>query len=131
MCEAVPDALVDGYRDLIDGLTLPDADDRHVLAAAIRSGSQVIVTENLNDFPKSVLQTYDIEAQGADVFVLHLIDLAPATVLGVVQEQAADLSAPSMTVSQLLGRLEGAGLPRSVAELRRLGGRPSGRWAWA
>ena len=51
MCDAVPDCLTTGYEELIDGLHLPDPDDRHVLAAAIRSGSQVIVTENLSDFP--------------------------------------------------------------------------------
>lgn len=63
MCDAVADCLVAGYEELIDGLHLPDRDDRHVLAAAIRSGSQVIVTENLSDFPTPVLQTYNIEAQ--------------------------------------------------------------------
>jgi predicted nucleic acid-binding protein len=46
MKEAVRDCLVTGYQKLIDGLTLPDPDDRHVLAAAIRAGAQVIVTYN-------------------------------------------------------------------------------------
>ena len=32
-------ALVTGYEPLIEGLSLPDPDDRHVLAAAIRSQS--------------------------------------------------------------------------------------------
>src|SRR5687767_9319707 len=50
MNRALPDVLVTGYEELIDGLTLPDPNDRHVLAAAIRSGAQVIVTTNLDDF---------------------------------------------------------------------------------
>lgn len=53
MCAAVDDCLVDGYQELIEGLVLPDADDRHVLAAAIRAGAQVIVTNNTKDFPAS------------------------------------------------------------------------------
>jgi hypothetical protein len=53
MCKAIPDCLVTGYEDLIEGLELPDPDDRHVLAAAIRAGAQTIVTVNLRDFPTS------------------------------------------------------------------------------
>jgi hypothetical protein len=33
----VPDAKVAGYEKLIQGLELPDSNDRHVLAAAIKS----------------------------------------------------------------------------------------------
>ena len=51
MDQAVPDCLVEGYESLIEGLSLPDPDDRHVLAAAIRAGAQTIVTINLKDFP--------------------------------------------------------------------------------
>jgi predicted nucleic acid-binding protein len=49
------DALVTGYENLIDGLHLPDPDDRHVLAAAIRGRADVIVKANVKDFPAEVL----------------------------------------------------------------------------
>src|SRR3990167_7906546 len=39
---AIPDALVTGYEDLCSRLDLPDPDDRHALAAAIRSKAEVI-----------------------------------------------------------------------------------------
>jgi hypothetical protein len=77
MDRAALDALVVGYENLIPKLTLPDENDRHVLAAAIRGKAQVIVTMNLKDFPAEVLQKYDMEAQHPDEFILRLIDLAP------------------------------------------------------
>jgi len=46
MDQAVPDCRVEGYEPLIEGLELPDASDRHVLAAAIRAGAQAIVSHN-------------------------------------------------------------------------------------
>lgn len=118
MCDAVPDCLTTGYEGLIDHLTLPDPDDRHVLAAAIRAGSGVIVTENLSNFPTEALEPYNIEAQTPDVFVVHLIDLAPTTVAGVVQAQAAALIDPPMTAPEVLDHLARSGLPRSAALLR-------------
>lgn len=57
--------LVDGARGscleitdhevLIDSLKLPDPDDRHVLAAAIKAKAQVIVTAILRSFPAEAL----------------------------------------------------------------------------
>ena len=120
MCDAVPDCLTTGYRSLIGALDLPDPGDRHVLAAAIRSGSQVIVTENTRDFPPSILKTYDTEAQTPDVFVLHLIDLSPTTVARVIDEQVQALNRPPLSRADVLDRLARSGLRRSVAELRRL-----------
>ena len=51
MNKAVPDALVTGFEPLIDSIDLPDVDDRHVAAAAVRSNAEIIVTLNLRDFP--------------------------------------------------------------------------------
>jgi predicted nucleic acid-binding protein len=51
---AVPDCLVTGYEPLVEGLKLPDANDRHVLAAAIKAGAQVIVTRNLRTSPPAI-----------------------------------------------------------------------------
>ena len=52
----VVDCIVTGYETLIPSLTMPDPDDRHVLAAAIRCGADLIVTFNLKDFPEAVLK---------------------------------------------------------------------------
>jgi len=59
MEKAVPGSQVTGYESLIDGLELPDADDRHVLAAAIRCGAAAIITTNLKEFPKEQLDKYE------------------------------------------------------------------------
>ena len=118
MCEAIPDCIVEGFESLIDGLSLPDPDDRHVLAAAIRSSAQLIVTANLKDFPKKVLATYDLEAIHPDDFILDLIDLQPGKVAEVISKQAAALKNPRMSVSQVLDKLHDVGLPQSVAKIR-------------
>lgn len=118
MCDAVADCIVEGYESLIAGIELPDPDDRHVLAAAIRCHAQVIVTTNIVDFPEHELCRYGIEAQTPDQFVLHLVDLAPATVASIVQQQADALRRPSHTFDEILDRLIHVGLKRSVAALR-------------
>ena len=117
MVQAVPDCLVGGYQPLIDELELPDPDDRHVLAAAIQAGAEIIVTLNLRDFPDVVLEQYGIEAQSPDEFVLDLLSLSPAAVAAVVEEQAADLKNPPMSAEQLLNTLERS-LPAATRELR-------------
>ena len=117
MSQAVPDCLVTGFDALMESLVLPDPDDRHVLAAAIRAGAQVIVTFNLDDFPEAQLAQYDVEAKHPDEFVLDAIDLARGLVTTVVSEQAAALRAPPRTVGELLDTLRDQGLVRSAAKL--------------
>lgn len=122
MNRAIPDVLVTGFEGLIAGLDLPDADDRHVLAAAIRAGAQVIVTANLDDFPAEKLTPYAIEAQHPDEFVLHQLDLAAGLVCTAVAEQAASLKNPPRTLADILDALRDNGLVRTVARLRELFG---------
>jgi hypothetical protein len=114
----VRDCLVTGYEDLISALTLPDPDDRHVLAAAIRARANVIVTANLTDFPSKILTGYGIEAQHPDEFIQHLLELAPALVCGAAKKQRESLKNPPMSVEQYLQSLERQGLAQTVATLR-------------
>jgi len=122
MNAAIPDCLVRGYEDLVESLALPDSDDRHVLAAAIRSGASAIVTSNLADFPTQALAPFQIEPKHPDDFVTELIDSAPAVVLAAVTRQAAELRSPPRSVSDLFETLQSVGLPMSVARLRELFG---------
>jgi hypothetical protein len=121
MRKVLPDCLVSEYAQLIPALKLPDPDDRHVLAAAIKAGAQVIVTSNLKHFPTKALEPYNIEAMHHDDFVLDAIDLAQGVVTEVVREQAASLKHPPKTVGELLETLSAQGLVQSVARLRELG----------
>ena len=68
MCDAIPDVLVEGYEPLEPAFDLPDPDDRHVLGAAVKAGAQVIVTENLRDFPDYGLSPWGVEAKSPDDF---------------------------------------------------------------
>lgn len=114
----VRDCLVTGYEDLIASLTLPDPNDRHVLAAAIKAGADVIVTMNLRDFPEDVLKKYGIEAQHPDIFITHLLDLAAPQVCAAAKKQREGLKNPALSVNDYLQALERQGLAQTVATLR-------------
>lgn len=110
----VRDCLVTGYEELIAGLRLPDPDDRHVLAAAIRCRATAIVTFNLKDFPEESLVPYGIEAQHPDDFVCHLLDLNPAAVRTAFYKQLRSLKQPPQTRDQLMASLRQVGLPKAM-----------------
>jgi predicted nucleic acid-binding protein len=114
----VRDCLVEDFESLIDTLTLPDPDDRHVLAAAIRGRADVIVTRNLRDFPADTLTPYGIAAQHPDTFIIHLIDLNPDAVVGAAREHRASLKHPPKDVEEYLSTLERQGLTQTVVALR-------------
>ena len=112
------DCLVTGYEPLIDVVTLPDPNDRHVLAAAIKGQADVIVTFNLKDYPPDILGVYDLNAQHLDVFVRHLIDLWPSAVIAAARTVRSRLKNPPRTVDEYLQTLERQGLVSTVSELR-------------
>jgi predicted nucleic acid-binding protein len=115
---AVPDCLVTGHEPLIQGLKLPDPDDRHVLAAAIKAGAQVIVTENLRDFPPGAMAEWNVEAKSPDDFVLDQISIDLKVVYACVQDIANSRRQRPETVGDVLTQMERAGLVQSAAALR-------------
>lgn len=121
MCRAVPDCLVDAgaIASLAPALTLPDPDDRHVLAAAILAGAQVIVTTNLKDFPQEELDRYRIEAKSPDTFLQDIYHLDGALMHQAVSEAAAAYKNPPITVGELVETLDRQGLSVAASLLRR------------
>jgi len=116
---AVPDGLVTDYESLVNSLQLPDADDRHVLAAAIKCNASVIVTFNLKDFPKATLAPFNIEPLHPDNFIVDLWDLDQAAVLKAAQRQRASLKNPPHNARLYLDKLLQQKLPETVKLLGR------------
>jgi hypothetical protein len=120
MNKAVPDCLVTGFERLIPGLALPDPDDRHVLAAAIKSQASHILTFNTRDFPREALKTYGIEASSPDLFLVELFALKQESFVRAVQRVRARLKRPAMSASEYLARLEKSGLKTLARKLERM-----------
>jgi predicted nucleic acid-binding protein len=119
MNDAVLNGLVSGYEAIEAGLELPDTNDNHVLAAAIHSKCDAIVTFNLRDFPREQLDRYEIELLHPDDFLHFQYDLGEADVVTSVQRLRKRLRKPPLTVGEYLGVLEAQGLPKTVAALRK------------
>ena len=96
-----PEAMVTGYEPLIAAME-NDIKDRHVVAAAVKAGAQVIITANLKDFTPL---PDGIEAQLPDEFLCNLFDLDPEGFTEILREQAVDLRNPPVTFEELLDRL--------------------------
>lgn len=118
MNRAVPDSLVTGYESLIENLELPDRDDRHVLAAAIRSSAQVVVTFNLKDSPKDALEQYGIEAIHPDAFIEHQLDLHQGAVIATAKQHREALKNPPKTADEYIETLAAQGLAISADRFR-------------
>jgi predicted nucleic acid-binding protein len=118
MNQAIRNCLVTDYEALIEALDLPDADDRHVLAAAIASRADLILTFNLKDFPSEALGQFGIEAVHPDEFLLRLITQNPTRVCSVIHRQREALRNPPLSAGELLETLARQGLEKSVDRLQ-------------
>lgn len=113
----IQDALVEGYEHRIDALSLPDADDRHVLAAAAHCGANMIITVNLRDFPPPALAPFSIEACHPDAFILDLLEKNETHVVEALRLVRQPLKNPPLTVGALLGQMSSQGLAASADAL--------------
>lgn len=116
--EKFPECFVTGYDHLADNFTLPDANDHHVLAAAIRCGAQIIVTDNRKDFPPEVLEPLDIEVLSADEFLSETFDLFTFEALETLRDLRNRLSKPSMSPAEFVMDLTAKGMPLLASDLR-------------
>ena len=112
------ECFVSGYQPLIEGLNLPDLDDRHVLAAAIRCSAQVIVTENQKDFPIEVMEEHGLETLSADDFLANTYDLFPGAAARSLRKVRQRYKNPPMTSAEFLLDLTRSGLSKLAAAAR-------------
>ena len=82
-----PESWVDGFEPLMDAMK-NDPGDRHVLAAAVRSHSELIVTYNRRHFPAVSLKDWEVDVQGPSAFLRGLYDLDAGLFVGKLHEQA-------------------------------------------
>lgn len=115
---SVEDWRITGHLPLVDALDLPDPDDRHVLAAAIKARAQVIVTENLRDFPEASLAPWDIRAKHPDAFLADIADLRPGLLPSILRDIADERTRPPNTPEALMVRMEELKLLATVGALR-------------
>lgn len=117
---AFPDAMVENYHPLIETLTLPDEKDRHVLAAAIKTNANIIVTNNLKDFPSEYLGTFGLSAKSPDDFATDIIDLNQDQAVEAFRKLVLNRTDPDMDEYQVLDRLRERGLTQSADYLHSL-----------
>jgi len=119
MARAFEDAMVTDFDHLLlVADQLPDQNDAHVLAAAIKTQASMIVTENLKDFPATVLAKFNIEAKSADAFIADTIALDEGRAVAEIRKMRDRYKNPELSADALLLKMEAAGLIETVDLLR-------------
>ena len=117
---AFPDAMVHNYEGLIQHLELPDENDKHVLAAAIKTNANLIVTNNIKDFPEAYLQTFGLSRKTADDFMTDIIDLNQDQAVAAFKEMVLNKKNPALGELEVLNQLRKAGVHETANYLHAL-----------
>lgn len=113
-----PDAEVTPDPATQAGLSLPDPDDVHVLAAAINGGAEELLTLNTKDFPTRTLAAHGIIRRHPDEFLLEALHTGDAfrRVISEVYDRAR-ADGLEMSLRALLKKSRLPRLGKAVAEL--------------
>ena len=116
----VPGSVVRGYEPLVCGLSLPDPSDCHVVAAAIQTLAEAIITFNLKDFPSEYLAQYNLQAIHPDELIADQYDLHASSVIEAAISHRVGLKNPPFDSGQYLDLLLNQGLSQTVSRIRPL-----------
>jgi len=122
MNRAFPEAMVEGFDALEKAIieTGPrDSGDAHVLAAAVICRADVIVTDNLKDFPEEFLKPYGIEAKSADDFIVDCIDLDNAQAMAALNKMRLRFKRPEYTWDAICQKVEAQSLIQSASMMQK------------
>lgn len=109
---AFPQAMQPAAPAVEARLVLPDPNDLHVLAVAVTSGADAIVTFNAQDFPRHVLAHEGIERRDPDGFLWEMWSKHPdkvGAVIRSVHDRAEAMAGETVSLKALLKRAQ---LPR-------------------
>lgn len=120
MDDSFPQANVKGFEHLMKELSLPDRDDVHVLAAAIQSKADFIVTFNIKDFPAKNLAKHGIKAIHPDDYLASLIEEYPVKAANAFMNQVEHLKNPPITAGEILENFRKTHLNKTAALLENL-----------
>ena len=112
LCAQFPKAIVPMNPGLEQRLWLPDANDIHVLAAAVAGSCDTIMTINAKDFPRNLLAEEGISRVDPDNFLMGHLANHEDIVRGVCEQvlaTARDMSGEDWTMRKLMKK---ARLPR-------------------
>ena len=119
MNEALPTAMVSGYEDRIPVVSLPDPNDRHVVAAGAAAGASLILTWNLRHFPAKELKKFALRRETPDVFLSRLYDEAHGLMIGSLANARRNLTRSLVPASDFIAILDNQGLVQLAKRVRK------------
>ena len=106
MNRALPTATIGGYEEHIPRVTLPDPDDRHIVAAGIAANASLVLTWNLRHFPANELKKFGLRRMTPDAFLSGLFDKIPDPVISSLANARRNLSKTRVSASDFIYILE-------------------------
>ena len=106
------------YQHLIPTMPGTDPDDHVHAAAAASIAPSIILTSNTKDFPAMDLAALGVTVIHPDAYFHELLDAVPNEIHAVLAEMSRSRRRPPMSVLEVVGVLERAGLQAFARRIR-------------